>query len=129
MVNITTINKQQFAKMSLPNGVVNIKENNRLKEIETTNIDRLILLVLFNLEKPISILQIKHTLIKKLNKDISIPTFYSSLDRMKINKLVDYKYSEKENNKGGRVKKIFYITEIGKKYISDLINNIKLLAE
>lgn len=129
MVNITTINKQQFAKMSLPNGVVNIKENNRLKEIETTNIDRLILLVLFNLEKPLSILQIKHTLIKKLNKDISIPTFYSSVDRMKINKLIDYNYSEKENSKGGRIKKIFFITDIGKKYVSDLIYNIKLLVE
>lgn len=120
---------KMIANTSLPNGIINIKENTRYKEIETTANERLILLILFKLENPISILQIKHILIKKLNKDISTTIFYSSLDRMKINKLVDYKYSDKTNSRVGKVKKLYFITDLGKKNIIELVNSIKVLME
>jgi len=82
--------------------------------------EELVLLAVWNLQGDASCLPIQRKLEEATGKSWSLGSIFDPLDRLERKKLLDSRLTEPTKERGGRSKRVYRLTRLGKRALQDL---------
>lgn len=119
--NVQTSNN--LSKCEYMNNKSNSEEFKPLGELE-----QLILLAILQSDNHAYGMQIADVFLEKLSREISLGSLYTTLSRMEKKGLVESELGESSAQRGGRAKKYFIVSALGKKTLKYSVSLIQKLS-
>lgn len=99
------------------------------KESYLGEFEHIVLLSLIRLGDNAYGTSIRQVIEERIHRDVSIGALYATLERLEKKGLVNSRIGESTAERGGRAKRYFHVTAVGKRMLQDTRNSLEIMWE